>query len=84
MGEAGLLCQDPPNGCGTSERPGRRRPGTLSQRGAPCGQGYPGFEVIAEAKSGEEALEKVDLLKPDLVLMDINMPGIGGSQRLGG
>jgi DNA-binding NarL/FixJ family response regulator len=37
-----------------------------------------GFEVIAEAKSGEEALEKVDLLKPDLVLMDINMPGIGG------
>jgi two-component system, NarL family, invasion response regulator UvrY len=37
-----------------------------------------GFEVIAEAKSGEEALEKVELLKPDLVLMDINMPGIGG------
>jgi len=37
-----------------------------------------GFEVIAEAKSGEEALEKVELLQPDLVLMDINMPGIGG------
>jgi DNA-binding NarL/FixJ family response regulator len=37
-----------------------------------------GFDVIAEAQSGEEALEKVELLQPDLVLMDINMPGIGG------
>ena len=37
-----------------------------------------GFEAIAEAQSGEEAVEKVELLHPDLVLMDINMPGIGG------
>jgi two-component system, NarL family, invasion response regulator UvrY len=38
----------------------------------------PGFEVIGEAASGEEAVEKVDALTPQLVLMDINMEGIGG------
>lgn len=38
----------------------------------------PGFEVVGDAKSGEEALEQVGLLNPALVLMDINMEGIGG------
>jgi DNA-binding NarL/FixJ family response regulator len=38
----------------------------------------PGFEVVEEAKSGEEAIELVDRLTPGLVLMDINMPGISG------
>ena len=37
-------------------------------------QGY----VIAEAKSGEEAVELLRKEKPDLVLLDVNMPGIGG------
>ena len=37
-----------------------------------------GIEVVDEARSGEEALEKVRTVKPDVVLMDINMPGIGG------
>ena len=41
-------------------------------------EGDPGIEVVGEAKSGEEALQQVQKLKPDLVLMDINMPGIGG------
>jgi two-component system, NarL family, invasion response regulator UvrY len=36
------------------------------------------IEVIGEAQSGEEAIEKVGELKPDVVLMDINMPGQGG------
>ena len=36
------------------------------------------IEVVGEAESGEEALEKVKQIKPDLVLMDISMPGIGG------
>ena len=36
------------------------------------------IEVVEEADSGEKALEKVRLTKPDVVLMDINMPGIGG------
>ena len=38
----------------------------------------PGFELTGEAASGEEALEQVAALEPDLVLMDINMPGING------
>jgi DNA-binding NarL/FixJ family response regulator len=36
------------------------------------------FSVIGEAESGEEAVELVDRLHPDLVLMDINMGGIDG------
>jgi two-component system, NarL family, invasion response regulator UvrY len=38
----------------------------------------PGFEVTAEAESGEEAVEATARLRPDLVLMDINMGGISG------
>jgi len=37
-------------------------------------QGY----VIAEAKTGEEALDVLQKLKPDLILLDVNMPGMGG------
>src|SRR6478735_9420085 len=36
------------------------------------------FSIIGEAASGEEALEKAVELKPDIVLMDVRMPGIGG------
>jgi DNA-binding NarL/FixJ family response regulator len=38
----------------------------------------PGFEVVGEAISGEDAVEQVEALAPDLVLMDINMEGISG------
>jgi DNA-binding NarL/FixJ family response regulator len=38
----------------------------------------PGFDVIGEAESGEEAVELFDTLAPGLVLMDINLPGING------
>ena len=38
----------------------------------------PGFEVVAEAETGEEAVELVERHRPNLVLMDINMPGING------
>ncbi|HEY0975556.1 MAG TPA: UvrY/SirA/GacA family response regulator transcription factor [Solimonas sp.] len=36
------------------------------------------MQVLAEASSGEEALEMMRTQTPDVVLMDINMPGIGG------
>jgi DNA-binding NarL/FixJ family response regulator len=37
-----------------------------------------GFESVGEAASGEEALELIDELRPQVVLVDVRMPGIGG------
>jgi AmiR/NasT family two-component response regulator len=37
-----------------------------------------GFEVVAEAADGEEAIAKAEELKPDLVVMDIKMPNMDG------
>lgn len=36
------------------------------------------FEVVAEAKNGVEALQKVDVFKPDLIFLDIQMPKLDG------
>ena len=38
----------------------------------------PRFEVVGEASQGEAALELVERLKPDVLMMDISMPGLGG------
>ncbi len=38
----------------------------------------PDIEVIGEASSGEAAVDAVRQKRPDIVLMDIRMPGIGG------
>jgi two-component system invasion response regulator UvrY len=38
----------------------------------------PGFESVGEAASGEEALEAVARLDPQLVLLDVRMPGLDG------
>ena len=38
----------------------------------------PGFEAIGEAASGEEALQLSARLRPDLVLLDVRMPGMDG------
>jgi DNA-binding NarL/FixJ family response regulator len=41
-------------------------------------QTSPGFRSVGQAASGEEALALVDQLEPDLVLVDVRMPGMGG------
>ncbi|MBI2934370.1 MAG: response regulator transcription factor [Chloroflexi bacterium] len=38
----------------------------------------PDLEVIGDATNGEEAIRKAGELKPDIVLMDITMPGMNG------
>ncbi len=38
--------------------------------------------IVELAKSGEEALEKHSLFRPDLIILDIKMPGIGGLETL--
>jgi len=40
-----------------------------------------GYEIHS-ALSGDEALEKLDILSPDLVILDINMPGLNGIDTL--
>ena len=37
-----------------------------------------GFDVVGEAESGEQSVDLARELKPDLVLMDVNLPGING------
>jgi DNA-binding NarL/FixJ family response regulator len=37
-----------------------------------------GFEVVGEAETGEDGVAMADRLSPDLVLMDVNLPGING------
>jgi len=41
-----------------------------------------GFEVVGEAESGVQAVEKYRELKPDLVTMDIVMPDMGGIEAV--
>ncbi len=44
-----------------------------------------GIEVVGEAANGKEAVEAVDRLRPDVVLMDLRMPvldGVGATRRL--
>lgn len=41
------------------------------------------IEVIGEASNGEEALEKIAYLKPQIMLIDISMPGMSGIELVG-
>jgi DNA-binding NarL/FixJ family response regulator len=41
-----------------------------------------GWQVVGEAKSGAEALELAIQLQPDIVILDINMPGMNGLDAL--
>ena len=38
----------------------------------------PGYEIVCECTSGEQAVMAVEPIAPDLVLMDVRMPGIDG------
>jgi two-component system, NarL family, response regulator LiaR len=38
----------------------------------------PDIAVVGEAESGEQALRLLDRLRPDVILMDLEMPGLGG------
>ncbi len=40
--------------------------------------GDPDLEVVGEASDGAEALDLVEPLRPDVILMDLRMPGLGG------
>jgi NarL family two-component system response regulator LiaR len=41
---------------------------------------YPDLEMVGEAESGEDALSRIGLLLPDVILMDLMMPGMDGVQ----
>ncbi len=41
-------------------------------------QTEPDFLVVAQAESGDDALRQLDRVKPDVVLLDLNMPGMPG------
>jgi DNA-binding NarL/FixJ family response regulator len=43
----------------------------------------PEIEIVGEAENGAEAIEKVRLLEPDVVLMDLLMPVMGGIEAIG-
>jgi two-component system, chemotaxis family, protein-glutamate methylesterase/glutaminase len=45
-------------------------------------QSEPGLEVIGEAQTGEEAIRLARQLKPMLITMDLNMPGMGGLKAI--
>ncbi len=40
------------------------------------------IDVVGEASSGEEAIERVKVVKPQVILMDIKMPGMGGLEAI--
>jgi DNA-binding NarL/FixJ family response regulator len=41
-------------------------------------ESHPGLEVCGEASDGVEAIEKTEMLKPDLVVLDLSMPRMNG------
>jgi two-component system invasion response regulator UvrY len=46
-------------------------------------EGAPDIKVVAEADSGEEAVRSFPEVRPDVAVMDISMPGIGGLEAIG-
>jgi two-component system invasion response regulator UvrY len=75
-------------GTGRTEDPARQSVGVVTVDDQPIFRGVarevieatPGFEAIGEASSGEEAVRVVAELEPELVLLDVRMPGMDGIQ----
>ncbi|MGE0403998.1 MAG: chemotaxis response regulator protein-glutamate methylesterase [Kofleriaceae bacterium] len=44
--------------------------------------GTPAFEIVGQAKDGKDALAQIAKLKPDVVTMDFNMPGMNGAETV--
>jgi DNA-binding NarL/FixJ family response regulator len=44
--------------------------------------GEPGLTVVGEAESGEEAVRMARALRPDVLLLDVSMPGLSGMEAL--
>ena len=47
-----------------------------------CLMAFDDLDVVGEARNGETAIEEVDRLMPDTVVMDLVMPGIGGLEAI--
>jgi two-component system, LytTR family, response regulator len=45
-------------------------------------QEFPDVEIIGEAANAEDAIEKIESLNPDLIFLDIQMPGKTGFDLL--
>jgi len=45
-------------------------------------ENHPNIKVVGEASNGKELLEKINLWKPDIVTLDVNMPVMGGLEVL--
>lgn len=45
-------------------------------------QSYTDIDIVGEAVNGKDALEKIEALKPELIFLDIQMPGMNGFELL--
>lgn len=43
---------------------------------------FPEINVIDEAQNGDDAIEKIKKMRPDLIFLDVNMPGMSGFEML--